>query len=84
MKCFQCGLESNTGDTDNICLSCKSKNQHFLNQWQLCPKCAGQGKVWFPPNLPWNPTYPSGGNTFECDLCKGKKIISGITGLPPE
>ena len=51
--------------------------------WQVCPKCKGQGSLWFPPGLPWNETYLSSGTTFECDVCNGKKIISLETGLPP-
>jgi len=85
MKCLQCGSELTTGDgLDHVCQSCKNKNQQPINQWwQLCPKCAGQGQVWFPPNLPWNPTFAGNGEPFECDVCKGKKVISSITGLPP-
>jgi hypothetical protein len=51
--------------------------------WQICPKCQGQGNVWYPPNIPWNQTYLSDGRPFECDVCKGRKIISIDTGLPP-
>lgn len=73
-----------TGDgMDHVCQSCKSKNQQPINQWQLCPKCAGQGRIWTPPNWPYNETYITGEQSFECDVCKGKKIISMITGLPP-
>jgi hypothetical protein len=52
--------------------------------WQICPKCQGQGKVWYPPNVPWNLTYTGNGKPFDCDVCKGKKIISIETGLPPD
>ncbi len=51
--------------------------------WQQCPKCFGQGAVWFPPGMPMNDTFTSDGRPHECDLCKGKMIISEITGLPP-
>lgn len=51
--------------------------------WQLCPKCKGQGKLWFPPGIPFNETFTSEGSTFECDVCKGKKIISIDFGYPP-
>jgi hypothetical protein len=51
--------------------------------WQLCPKCNGQGVVWFPPNIPWNNTFAGDGNPYICDVCKGEKIISTKTGLPP-
>lgn len=53
------------------------------NGWQVCPKCQGQGLVWFPPNWPWNETITTDGTSFECDVCKGKKIISIDFGLPP-
>jgi hypothetical protein len=53
------------------------------NLWQICPKCYGQGKVWFPPDMPFNETYSSNGEPFDCDVCKGKKVISTISGLPP-
>jgi DnaJ-class molecular chaperone len=51
--------------------------------WQTCPKCQGQGKVWFPPNMPWSPTFAGDGNPYDCDVCAGKKVISTISGLPP-
>lgn len=54
------------------------------NQWQICPKCTGQGKVWMMPGQPWVETFSGTGEAFECDVCKGKKIISVITGKPPE
>jgi RecJ-like exonuclease len=41
--------------------------------WQKCPVCGGTGKV--PNNL------SSIHDT--CDVCHGKKIISQLTGLPP-
>ena len=44
-----------TGDgMDHVCQSCESKNQQPINQWQLCPKCAGQGRIWTPPNWLYN------------------------------
>jgi len=51
--------------------------------WQVCPKCHGQGLVWFPCGVPYNETYTTDGNPYECDVCQGKKIISIETGLPP-
>lgn len=51
--------------------------------WQICPKCHGQGCVWFPTDTPYSPTFLSDGKPFECDVCKGKKIIDTLTGLPP-
>jgi len=37
--------------------------------WQLCPVCKGSGVYCF---------------GHLCDVCMGKKIISEITGLPPD
>lgn len=47
--------------------------------WQLCPKCNGDGNL-----LRYNTPNIMGTNANPiCDLCNGKKIISIITGLPP-
>lgn len=51
--------------------------------WQACPKCFGQGYVWFPPNLPLVETIASDGNPYCCDVCNGMKIINIKTGQPP-
>lgn len=45
------------------------------NTWQLCPKCNGSGAAYSPF---------SNGTSAVCDVCDGKKIISVITGLPPQ
>jgi hypothetical protein len=52
--------------------------------WQICPKCYGQGVVWFPTGIPFNETFSGDGKPFICDVCKGEKIISVETGLPPK
>lgn len=44
------------------------------NTWQLCPKCHGVGAC-----LTFENDHPY----HQCDVCKGKKIISIITGYPP-
>lgn len=62
----------------------KEKGSNSITGWQTCPKCAGQGKVWFPINMPYNPTFAGDGNPYECDVCNGKKIINISTGLPPQ
>lgn len=51
--------------------------------WQQCPKCYGQGTVWFPPNMPMNDTFTGDGTPFTCNVCQGKMIINEF-GLPPE
>lgn len=45
--------------------------------WQSCPHCLGIGK---------EPTYYPGApfSIHDCSVCKGKKIISAVTGLPPQ
>ena len=43
--------------------------------YQRCPICEGLGRVERAPNSSvW----------AKCDVCDGKKIISSLTGLPPE
>lgn len=44
--------------------------------WQLCPKCGGKG--WYMTVLRKYCTKKE-----VCSVCKGKSIISEITGLPP-
>lgn len=44
--------------------------------WELCPKCAGEGHV-FPTAMSTN-TSP-----VPCRICKGCGIISTLNGLPP-
>lgn len=55
----------------------KSKIKKKLSMFQLCPVCKGAGVT--PPSYP----YVSSETMVECNTCKGKKIISQITGLPP-
>jgi len=43
--------------------------------FQICPKCHGQRYVWFPPDQPYNETFPSSGEPFKCDLCGGAMVI---------
>lgn len=42
--------------------------------WQNCPLCKGTG---------FDPTPGIYSNIPECPICKGQRIISEITGLPP-
>lgn len=49
--------------------------QHY---WQLCPKCAGTGTM-----MQMLPGYVVSTHAI-CDLCNGKKIISSLTGQPPQ
>jgi hypothetical protein len=43
-----------------------------LNEWQICPKCEGSGTM-----------YGGGILSDPCTLCKGKMIISRLSGTPP-
>ena len=45
------------------------------NMWQVCPLCKGSGSVLS------NLSSSSSGAT--CTVCNGKRIISTLTGLPP-
>lgn len=48
-----------------------------MNEYQLCPKCNGQGKVSKPPYIAGDVfEWTSAESIFECDVCYGKKIIS--------
>ena len=42
--------------------------------WQKCPICEGTGD---------NPFVQVGLHTYPCPTCKGVRIISKLTGLPP-
>lgn len=43
--------------------------------WQKCPVCNGTGRT--------TPSTYSSNTTDICSVCKGQKIISQLTGLPP-
>ena len=62
----------------------KIEESKLSSGWQQCPKCYGQGLVWFPPNQPMTETFAGDGKPYECGVCKGKKIISIETGQPPD
>lgn len=44
--------------------------------WQLCPKCGGEGTI--PPGM------ATINSSAICDVCHGQKIISRVTGQPPQ
>lgn len=46
------------------------------NAWQCCPICDGAGRV--------TPIGISSATFEVCTVCRGKKIISTLNGLPPE
>ena len=45
------------------------------NNWQLCPRCSGEGLV-------YDPMSGGTGPTRVCPVCNGGKLISNITGKP--
>lgn len=46
-------------------------------EFQLCPKCSGQGRVSKPPGLAAEITHWSGtALDYECDVCNGSKTIA--------
>ena len=49
------------------------------DNWQLCPKCNGDGNL-----IRYNsPSTIYQGTSLVCDVCNGRKIINKYTGLPP-
>lgn len=57
----------------------------IINEWQLCPKCNGEGKIvgCSTTLLKEDGSKEIIETTYPCDLCNGKKIISKVNGLPP-
>lgn len=55
--------------------------------WQICPLCKGSGIDHNTPSKTDMGFFGPEGLTFtlgnECTVCKGRKIISELTGLPP-
>lgn len=55
-------------------------------QYQLCPKCNGQGIVCKPPYVAGDVhEWTSNESVFTCDICNGSKIIPmcGISSIKP-
>ena len=50
-------------------------NYKSPDMWQRCPVCEGVGTI------PYSSTHMA---EVECHVCKGRGIISTITGLPPQ
>lgn len=42
--------------------------------WQKCPNCNGAGVTYYPMSI---------STSAVCDVCKGRKIIHQLSGLPP-
>lgn len=56
----------------------------IINEWQLCPKCNGEGyRTPIPGGYEEAELRLKGLKNAICDLCNGKKIISKVNGLPP-
>ena len=55
-KCYKCGKELTTGDTDNLCSECRaSKPSPLLTGW-VCPVCGG-GLSPYTTRCPCQPLY---------------------------
>lgn len=51
-------------------------NQKHYGFYQLCPKCHGQKKVFYPPHLPAGlESFPSSQTEWPCDICKGEGLL---------
>ena len=53
------------------------KKERSKDEWQLCPKCNGDGNL-----LRFNSPSITSDEPI-CDLCYGRKVINIDTGLPP-
>lgn len=67
----------NTNNNDNEPMKL-SKSDIQFGEWQLCPKCNGQGKVSKPPYAAGDiPYWESATNaSWVCDVCNGAKILA--------
>lgn len=52
------------------------------NTWEVCPLCKGNGSI-KDTNVNYNSTSSTYINEVVCSVCNGKKIISTLTGMPP-
>lgn len=53
------------------------QGETVFGEWQLCPKCNGQGLIEKPPYLAAEVTeWVSTGTVFTCDVCNGAKILA--------
>ena len=68
MYCFDCQMKP----LDGIAYTYYFPQQHL---WQTCPLCGGTGLTPIPGTYNIIPA---------CPTCKGKRIISTLTGLPPQ
>ena len=54
----------------------------MLPEYQLCPKCNGQGIVSKPPYVPDGvDNWTSNATSYTCNVCNGAKIIPRPTGF---
>jgi hypothetical protein len=61
------------------------KHNVTLVNYQLCPKCNGQGIVSKPPWVPDDVhEWSSSSTTFVCNVCNGSKIIPLLPINPPQ
>ena len=52
------------------------KEQKEYGMWQCCPKCRGQKKLSYPPDLPAGVELFSSSQTeWPCDICEGRGVL---------
>lgn len=62
--------------TNNTLQQFTAKEVPVQGEWQLCPKCNGQGITSKPPYIPGDVyEWTSTSGAHQCDVCKGNKII---------
>lgn len=55
-----------------------------FGEWQLCPKCNGQGIVSKPHHVAGDVnTWVANATSFRCDVCQGAKILARPVMDPP-
>lgn len=87
--CPECMSNDLDGETDNgpedytsivaipIEQTKSEQGETVFGEWQLCPKCNGQGMIEKPPYLAAEETeWISTGVAFTCDVCNGAKVLA--------
>lgn len=61
---------------ENERLRATVEEKPVFGEWQLCPKCGGQGTVSKPPYIPGDINqWSSSAMSHVCDVCNGAKTI---------
>lgn len=62
----------------------KTMEKIEFGEWQLCPKCNGQGTVSKPHHVAGDVnTWTANATSFRCDVCQGAKILARPILDPP-